>query len=90
MSIGENKRESTNNPIPPRKVPLAAPKGDGIWTKLSNRTRAKKELVAAVSSNAENGWILLKNAQDDILCGIQHETEDEFEAELESIDEQLG
>jgi hypothetical protein len=85
MSTPEAKKvESASKPAAARKPETPS------WVKLSNFNRARTGLVAIVSSNAEMGWIFLKNAQDEILCSIQHDNDEDFQAEITSINEQLG
>ena len=59
------------------------------WIKLSNGTRVRAELVAAVNAHQETLRIFLKSETGETLCAVQHEDEDAFKLELEDINKQL-
>lgn len=60
------------------------------WIKLANGNRVLTRLVAAVYTHEGTYRIFLKGDKGDILCTVQHDNDEDFRKDLDSINEQLG
>jgi len=60
------------------------------YIKLSNGTGAKADLVAGVSYGREDHRVFLKSATGNSLCSVDHDSHEEAQEEIASVNQKMG